>query len=395
MRHHAGVPHTRWQTRRRLIEGEAAPWLALLVAGRAMATAVAVGLIVLEPTIDSTLLVLTAYGVISAAAIAVSPRLRSSPLFWIADTATALACVLASGDWRSPFYVLWLTTLALPAVKLPLRQAIWLALLAPLLYLSLGLFGGPAPGALRPITSETLVIHLLLPAVLVAGLAYATYALQRLQEERTRHERLAIEAERRRIAWELHDSAKQRLHAAHLLVSSLHGRVDPELVPAVERASVELESAAADMDTSLAELRSPLEGRPLHTAIEARARELVTDGGPTITVRGEAPPLPPLVAAHAYRIASEALTNALRHAEASTIEVTLERTPGGLRIGIVDDGRGLPETHRPHATGILAMQSRAESIGARLVVASRDGQPGTRVVVDLPAGAPRPQGATA
>lgn len=394
VRHHAGVPHTRWETRRRLIEGDATPWLALLVAARVMATGVAIGLILLEP-IDSALLVLTAYGAISAIVIATMPRVRASPLAWVLDTAFALACVLASGDWRSPFYVLWLTTLALPAVMLPLRQAVWLAIAAPVLYLSLGLFGGPAPGALRPITSETLVIHLLLPAVLVAGLAYATYALQRVQEERMRRERLAIEAERRRIAWELHDSAKQRLHAAHLLVSSLHGRVGPELVAAVERASVELESAAADMDTSLAELRSPLEGRPLHAALEARARELVTDGGPTITVRGEAPTLPPLVAAHAYRIVSEALTNALRHAEATAIEVTLERTPSGLRIGVADNGRGLPETHRPHATGILAMQSRAESIGARLVVASRDGQPGTRVLVDLPAGAPRPQGATA
>jgi hypothetical protein len=64
------VPHTRWQTRRRLIEGDATPWLALLVAARAMATAVAIGLIVLEPTVDSTLLVLTAYGAISAAVIA-------------------------------------------------------------------------------------------------------------------------------------------------------------------------------------------------------------------------------------------------------------------------------------------------------------------------------------
>ena len=68
---------------------------------------------------------------------------------------------------------------------------------------------------------------------------------------RCERERLAIEAERRRIAWELHDSAKQRLHAAHLLVSSLEDRVGNGLTMTVQRAAVELESAAADMDVLL------------------------------------------------------------------------------------------------------------------------------------------------
>jgi signal transduction histidine kinase len=309
---------------------------------------------------------------------------RQSPLAWLADSLIVLALVVASGDWRSPFYMLWLTTLALPATHLALREAVWLALGSCAAYLIVAVLGGPAPGYVTPLTSETLVIHLTLPVVLVIGLAYAGHVLRQLQDERTRRERLAIEAERRRIAWELHDSAKQRLHAAHLLVSSLHGRVTGELEPTVQRASVELESAGADMDTSLAELRSPLEGRPLHEAFEVRARELATDGGPDITVRGRAGRLPPLVAAHVYRIGCEALTNALRHAEATVIDVTVEQSDGTLRVGVRDDGRGMPSDHRPHATGVLGMQSRAASIGAKLTVAPADGDRGTRVVVELP-----------
>ena len=129
-------------------------------------------------------------------------------------------------------------------------------------------------------SSETLAIHLSLPFLLVCALAYAADALRRLGEERTLRERLAIEAERKRIAWDLHDSAKQRIHAAHLLVSSLAGRVEAPVDHIVARATVELESASADMDTSLAELRSPLEGRPLEEALRARAAELVNDGVP-------------------------------------------------------------------------------------------------------------------
>ena len=188
--------------------------------------------------------------------------------------------------------------------------------------------------------------------------------LRRLSDERSERERLAIESERRRIAWELHDSAKQRLHAAHLLVSSLSGRVDEPLSASSRAPTVELESAASDMDTSLAELRSPLEGRRLEEALRARAAELAPDGRPAITVPGRAPALPPLIGAHVYRIGSEAITNALRHADARAIDVAISADGDVLRLRIADDGRGLPEERRPGANGIFAMESRAATLGA-------------------------------
>ena len=180
---------------------------------------------------------------------------------WCVDSLTGLALILALGDWRSPFYLLWLSTLALPATSLSLRDAFGLALVSPLAFLVVAVAGGPSPGELEFRSAETLAIHLALPVLLVVSLAYATDALRRLGDERQERERLAIQAERRRIAWELHDSAKQRLSAAHLLVSSLQGRVPAELERLASQAAVELESAGTDMDTSLAELRSPLEGR--------------------------------------------------------------------------------------------------------------------------------------
>jgi signal transduction histidine kinase len=190
-------------------------------------------------------------------------------------------------------------------------------------------------------------------------------------------------AERKRIAWELHDSAKQRLHAAHLLVTSMHGRVEEPIELLVSRASVELESAASDMDTSLAELRSPLEGRRLDEALRARAIELGASAQPQIRVSGQAPELLPLVGAHAYRIASEALTNALRHADASLVQVAFARRDGNLHVSILDDGRGLPSELRPGANGLLAMENRAATIGARLTVGRpRDG--GTSIELEIP-----------
>ena len=229
-------------------------WLVLYAAARLAATAFAAALILWDGSNGAELLLLL-YGLLSTGALVYLPRLRHSPVAWAVDSALALACVLASGDWRSPFYLLWLSTLALPAISVPPRRAVWLALGASLAFLAVAVVGGPVRGGLQVRVTETLAIHLALPLLLMPSLAYATDALRRLGDERAARERLAIEAERRRIAWELHDSAKQRIHAAQLLLSSLEGHIPDAARRTASLAAVELESAASEMDSSLAELR--------------------------------------------------------------------------------------------------------------------------------------------
>jgi signal transduction histidine kinase len=324
------------------------------------------------------------YGPLSTAVLVTAPRLRDRPATWAADFLFTLLLVVHSGDWRSPYYLMWLASLALPAVNLPLRRAVLLAFGSSLAFLLVAVTGGPVPGRLQLVSTETLAIHLSLPFLLVCSLAYAADSLRRLSRVRAERERLAIDAERRRIAWELHDSAKQRVHAAHLIVSSLQGRVAPELGGLVERATVELESASSDMDTSLAELRSPLEGRPLEEALRVRAHELSPDNVPWIAIEGSAPPLAPLVAAHVYRIACEAIVNALRHADAGTISVRLWTGDRVFAVAVRDDGRGLPITKRPGATGLRAMENRAATIGAELIVTTPPDAPGTLVELLVP-----------
>jgi len=357
-------------------------WLALYVAARLAATAFAAVLLAWERGSGPQELLLV-YGLISTGLLAWLPALRRMPAAWAVDIGVLVVCILLSGDWRSPFYLLWLSTLALPATTLPLRSAAWLAAAAPLMFLLVAFVGGPQPG-IQVRSAENLAIHLALPFLLVASLAYAANALRRLSKERVERERLAIEGERRRIAWELHDSAKQRIHAAHLLVSSLQGQVPGRLERTIGRAVVELESAASDMDTSLAELRSPLEGRPLADALRERAAELAPGGRPAITVHGTAPQLEPLVVAHLYRIGSEAITNALRHADATAIDVAIENGGGRLRLRVTDDGRGLPDERRSGATGLFAMESRAATIGALLHVGAGPDGRGTVIELEVP-----------
>jgi signal transduction histidine kinase len=99
-------------------------------------------------------------------------------------------------------------------------------------------------------------------------------------------------------------------------------------------------------------------------------------------LRGTPRPLPPEVADHLLRIGQEALTNALRHAQATQVGVTLSFAGAELRLCVTDDGEGFEvETPLPkEGFGLTGMQERAGLIGAQLTVAS---QPGAGTQVEL------------
>ena len=96
---------------------------------------------------------------LSAAAFAWMPALRESRLAQLCDCGLTLAFVVHSQDGAARFYLMWLTSLALPATSLPLRRAAWLATGAAVTFLLVALIGGPAPGRFQPVSSETLAIH--------------------------------------------------------------------------------------------------------------------------------------------------------------------------------------------------------------------------------------------
>lgn len=366
-------------------------WIVLWAMTRVAAIAMAVALLVAHrvTAFDAALgWFLVVYGGLSIVAAMRAPKLVRRPEAWLLDCCVGLGLIWISGDWRSPFYLLALTALAPPAALLPFRQAVVSGAGFTLAFLGVAMRTGLDPWSLNSTVSlETLATHLALPGVITLGLAYAASVMRRLQDEQERAHQLALEAERRRIAWELHDSAKQRLHAAHLVLSSL----EPSDV--LELALEQLRGATADMETSIAELRSPLEGRPLAAALRDRAAELAAlEGGVSVSVSGEAPRLATVAASHAYRILAEAMTNAVRHAGAREVRVTLSTAAdGGLHAVVADDGRGLPAHIRPGANGIRTMRSRAFAIGGRLTIGSAGtGGHGVRVRLDVPSPSPSP-----
>lgn len=226
----------------------------------------------------------------------------------------------------------------------------------------------------------------------VRGIAHSVNRLlERLAEERRSGDARALaaqEAERHRVAQELHDEVGQSLTAVLLGLKRVEDRAPAELV--TELAAVR-ESARASLDDvrRVARQLRPgvLEDLGLTAALAALATDF-TKHSETSVRRVFAPGLPTLPAEAEvviYRVAQEALTNAARHAGARNLEISLSRLAQCVALEVRDDGRGFVEAGQ--GAGLLGMRERATLIHADLTVSSHP-QHGTtvRLLVPVPAG---------
>lgn len=213
----------------------------------------------------------------------------------------------------------------------------------------------------------------------------------------------AIVEERSRLARELHDAVTQTLFSASLLADALPDVFDKDPKEGREMLG-ELRQlnrgALAEMRTLLLELRpSALTEASLEDLLSQLGEAAAGREGIPVRVECECacaadshPALPADVHIALYRIAQEALNNALRHAHAANISIRLSRSCAGsndaaqgLALTIHDDGRGFDPLFTPaDHFGLGIMTERAESIGANFTIESRPGA-GTRVSVVWPA----------
>ena len=201
----------------------------------------------------------------------------------------------------------------------------------------------------------------------------------------------ASEIERRNIGRDLHDSLGQELTGLGLLVESLVKEVaesEPEkavlgeqIVKLIRYAVSQVRSMSKGLDPIsfrggglAAGLRDLAEGVRKQSGVECEFR--CNDG---VSVEDEA------AATHLYRIAQEAVNNAVKHADACLITICLANDESGIRLIVADDGRGLPGSAKDGnaGMGMRTMRYRASVLGGTLDVAADAG--GTRVTCFIPA----------
>jgi signal transduction histidine kinase len=232
----------------------------------------------------------------------------------------------------------------------------------------------------------------LLLRTFAASAATAVVMAQSVQEERLRHSLAAAEAERRRWARELHDETLQGLGGLRVLLSAAMRRGGHEQTQEAMRQAIEqIEQEIANLRAIITELRpAALDELGLASAISSlieRQREhcepAIEDDIALTDPRPGQPRLTPELQTTIYRIVQEALTNALKHAHASHVGVTVAEENGEVVVEVRDDGAGFRPDAATRGYGLIGMRERVQLAGGRLEIDT--GEQGTCVRAAVPA----------
>jgi signal transduction histidine kinase len=234
------------------------------------------------------------------------------------------------------------------------------------------LYGASPPGLLAEIAEAS--------ALLVEVTRLRSELAEALREVESSRTRLlqASYAERRRLERDLHDGAQQRLVSLGMALRLAQRHLDSTDVHGL------LDQAVAELATAVAELRQIAHGlRPgsLDDGLGPALHRLATTVPLPVELDVCPDPLPDALATTAYYVASEAVSNAVKHADAEVIGVHVARCDGRLRVRVSDDGRG---GAAPRAgSGLAGLVDRVAAAGGALRVRSAPGK-GTVVEADLP-----------
>ena len=199
----------------------------------------------------------------------------------------------------------------------------------------------------------------------------------------------ATEQERARIARELHDGLGQQLGGLLFLMNGLQRDLQSANVPQAETVGQlrkELATALTQARNLAHELYSvPPEPEGLVEALENLAERVATERGFACEFTGEMSVLVhnQAVASHLYRLAQEAVHNALNHSRATRIDIELVRQPGSVELTVRDNGVGLPAHSGSSGLGLRTMEQRARLIGGRLKVHTH-ASGGVEVICSVP-----------
>jgi two-component system sensor histidine kinase UhpB len=213
--------------------------------------------------------------------------------------------------------------------------------------------------------------------------------LERLEAERRRTSSAALaaqEEERARVARDLHDEVNQSLTALLLRLEAARVEAPAELAPELAETKALANRAMEELLMLVRQLRpTALDDLGLKAALASHVSELGRSGkiDARFDPQGDFSALPSDVQLVVYRVAQQALSNAVQHSGADHVKVRLSRQGDGVELTVGDDGSGFTFEQAGQGLGIAGMRERALLVGGELEVESRP-ELGTRVTLTVP-----------
>ena len=330
-----------------------------------------------------------------------------SPLRWrekstmtyfilVGDFLLSILLVIYTGGLSSAFLLYSLTPIMTAALLFEERVALILAALASISLSITHVIAQAFPPSrfterFAPITQGLNLTLLIVYTLFCFVSASVPYRIN--LNIRRRIEREAIIEERRRIARELHDGVAQSLGYLNLKTRQVSDFVSAQNTV---KALTELndirkvvQDTYEDIRESIDQLSAEMRNLPLVPAMASYIREFGSNNGLEVHFDYPRPftELSPVAELQLLRIAQEALTNVRRHAQATEVEVKLERTKQAIEMFVKDNGQGFVlddlEGKPPGYHGLNIVKERAEMLGGVLNISTSPGE-GTSVIVSLP-----------
>jgi two-component system sensor histidine kinase UhpB len=213
--------------------------------------------------------------------------------------------------------------------------------------------------------------------------------LERLEGERRRTSSTALaaqEQERARVARDLHDEVNQSLTALLLRLEAARARAPVEVAHELAETKALANQAMEELLMLARQLRpTALDDLGLKAALAGHVKELGRRGGvsTSLDAEGDFSGLPADVQLVVYRVAQEALSNAIQHSGADHVRVRLQRDGDHVELVVTDDGSGFTFDQAARGLGIAGMRERALLVGGDMQVESRPGS-GTTVRLTVP-----------
>ena len=296
---------------------------------------------------------------------------------------TAISFTTAlSGGFNSPYFPLYYYAVAVfawvftsPHLVLP-----WTTLVV-VVYVALSVM--VEPGLDIAAKEERSLVFRVLTLYAVSGAISLITGFDRDRRRRGLERERELQRQRTEISQTIHDTSAQSAYMISLGIESAM-----ELARGVNRELEERLRSTANLSRSaMWDLRHPInggqifEGKDLSQVLKSHVETFtaITSVDTELVQLGTEPPLSTITRSLLFSVAHNALTNALRHSQASKVTVELDFGNRGLRMSVSDDGIGLPEDYAERGHGFRNMIADAERMGGRLEVASDRSQGGTSV----------------